>query len=250
MSPPVVRDGYHLVRRASTREHDTAQQMDNSVTLYFLLWLTAFFLLALMLNQKCHGAEQSDNLSVSSSIACGPSTVLFLIGTTPVSLEIVWCAWKYRVYHDPILLDYLAFLFAPSAVISLVLLAVPFNTSDHSKERGLCALVFFGSVYMHMLYVARRSVQRGGMGDKERCVCALATVATFLVVALGISHTGWQCERCMGWFAGAEIAYMAMVANYTYLLKTIVDAKDDTCLFPAGWYFEPGEQMTHPKVRL
>ena len=40
-----------------------------------------------------------------------------------------------------------------------------------------------------------------------------------------MSNTKTGCERCLVWFSGAEVAYMALVAIYAYLLKTLVDAK-------------------------
>ena len=108
-------------------------EMTNIHTLQLLAWLTFFFFLALMLDEECNPLSETDRcswreLSVSSSIACGPSTVLFLIATTPVSIEIMWCAWKYQCIHDDIFyLDNIAFLIAPAAAISLFLLAFPFN---------------------------------------------------------------------------------------------------------------------------
>ena len=210
--------------------------MTNIHTLQLLAWLTFFFFLALMLDEECNPLSETDRcswreLSLSSSIACGPSTVLFLIATTPVSIEIMWCAWKYQCIHDDIFyLDNIAFLIAPAAAISLFLLAFPFNIYKYEYYHSCFAAVFFGSVYVHMGYVSYRSMYSGTMQDRERSVCALWMVANLLIVVLGFSHTGWQCKRCTAWFGGAEIAYMAVIANYTYLLKAIVDAKDSTSL--------------------
>lgn len=200
--------------------------MTNSNTLLLLVWLSFWFFLSLLLNQECPEYRSGETLSVSSSIACGPSTWMFLLGTTPISLAIVSSSYQYIRHHDSFWWDSIAFLLAPVACIALFLLAWPFNTYKYPTQHHTCASVFFISVYMHIVYVAVRSYrQTAEMGDKERCVCALAMFGTFVLLALYMSNTKTGCERCLVWFSGAEVAYMALVAIYAYLLKTLVDAK-------------------------
>ena len=194
----------------------------NKCTLILMVNLAAFFFAALVFNEDCAGG-QKQQLSVSTAIACGPSTILFLWATMPLSIEIVRCAWYYRCIHNaPAWVDNVAFTLAPIACASLFLLTFPYNTYEYEKEHRLCAEIFFVSVYLHTLYVTSLSCGHKKWENKQRAVCALCVVASLVLVTLALSWSG-VFERSKEWFASTEVAFMGMVAVYAYLLKSIVD---------------------------
>jgi hypothetical protein len=221
----------------------------NKCTLELMVWLMFFFFLALMFNEDCVGkGEHEQQLSVSSSIACGPSRVFFLVGVLPISIEIIRCAWYYQCIHNAVtIVDNLAFLLAPVATTCLVFLTC-FDVYGHNTTHMIFATTFFVSVYFHTTYVAYQSICHK-MDNKNRCVCALWIVASFIITALLFSKTGW-CERCVEWFAATEVAYMCMVAVYAYLLKTIVDAKGVASAWQIPSGFSPCKPPNHEVVPL
>jgi hypothetical protein len=119
----------------------------------------------------------------------------------------------------------LALVFVGVACVSLVLLVAPYNIYDHPDEHSLFATLFFGSVYVHILYVASECLAMSDKNGWESFMLLMAFLATLVIGMLSLSRADDVCERCTDWFAPSEVSYIFILVAYAYAFRQITNEK-------------------------